>query len=95
MDSKEWFYFDFVIQATLISMYSKLGFIILFEIVFNEMEDITHSNIWVVLIAFFAQSQSSHKAIKLLQMMLNKGFQANRFCASSIFNVIESINMGR
>ncbi|GLU12361.1 hypothetical protein SLE2022_290460 [Rubroshorea leprosula] len=92
---KSGFYFNSVIQAALISLYSKLGFIVLSEMVFNEMEDISHSNTWAVLISSFAQSQSSHRAIELLQMMLQKGLQPDRFCASSIFGVIESINMGR
>lgn len=86
---------DSAVQAALINMYLKLGFVVFSDMVFEEMEMIPHSSTWSVLISSFAQSQNSHRAIELLQMVLRKGLKPDRFCSSSIFSVIECINMGR
>ncbi|XP_022727896.1 pentatricopeptide repeat-containing protein At1g74600, chloroplastic-like isoform X1 [Durio zibethinus] len=92
---KSGFYMDSVIQAALVKMYSKIGVIGLAEMVFKEMESIPSPNTWAVLISSFAQKQSPHRVIELLQTMLKGGLRPDRFCTSSVFSVIECINLGR
>ncbi|XVF50139.1 hypothetical protein PTKIN_Ptkin04bG0071700 [Pterospermum kingtungense] len=92
---KSGFYMDSVIQAALVKMYSEIGVIDLAEMVFKEMESIKCSNAWAVLISSFAQKQSSQRVIKLLQTMLKEGLRPDTFCTSSVFSVIECINLGR
>ncbi|XP_017972378.1 PREDICTED: pentatricopeptide repeat-containing protein At1g74600, chloroplastic [Theobroma cacao] len=92
---KSGFYMDSVIQAALVNMYSKIGIIGLAEIVFKEMESIRSPNTWAVLISSFARKQSFQRVIELLRTMLKKGLRPDRFCTSSVFSVIECINLGR
>ncbi|OMO79160.1 hypothetical protein COLO4_24524 [Corchorus olitorius] len=89
------FYMDSVIQAALVSMYSKIGVIGLAEIVFKEMENIRSPNTWAVLISSFAQKQSFRQAVELLKTMLKEGLRPDRFCISSVVSVTECINLGR
>ncbi|XWS51121.1 hypothetical protein CRYUN_Cryun12cG0149400 [Craigia yunnanensis] len=92
---KSGFYMDSVIQTALVNMYSKIGVIDLAEIVFKEMENIRSPNTWAVLISSFAQKQSSQWVIELLRTMLKGGLRPDSFCTSSVFSVIECINLGR
>ncbi|XVF11934.1 hypothetical protein REPUB_Repub08aG0071000 [Reevesia pubescens] len=76
-------------------MYSKIGVIDLAEMVFKEMESIRSPDTWAVLSSSFAKKKSSQQVIELLRTMLKGGLRPDRFCTSSVFSVIECINLGR
>ncbi|KAG8379182.1 hypothetical protein BUALT_Bualt07G0061600 [Buddleja alternifolia] len=88
-------YLDPVVKTSLINMYSKIGDINSSELAFFESRDLKQVGIWANMISAFAQNEVYEKAIVLFQRMLKEGIKPDKFIASSILSIIDSLTLGR
>ncbi|KAL0373729.1 UNVERIFIED_CONTAM: Pentatricopeptide repeat-containing protein, chloroplastic [Sesamum radiatum] len=88
-------YLDPVVKASLINTYSKVGAIDLSEIAFAEAQDLKQVGVWANMISAFVHSGNYEKAIILFERMLKEGTAPDKFIASSILSLIDSLILGR
>ncbi|KAK4437068.1 Pentatricopeptide repeat-containing protein, chloroplastic [Sesamum alatum] len=88
-------YLDPVVKASLINTYSKVGSIDLSEIEFAEAQDLKQVGVWANMISSFVHSENYEKAIILFQRMLKEGITPDKYIASSILSLIDSLTLGR
>lgn len=92
---KAGFYQDPVVQASLISTYSKVGAVNLSEQVFVETWDMEQVDVWANMISAFVQSGNNEKATLLFQKMLEKGITLDMYTVSSILRMKDNMTLGR
>ncbi|KAL0391520.1 UNVERIFIED_CONTAM: Pentatricopeptide repeat-containing protein, chloroplastic [Sesamum latifolium] len=88
-------YLDPVVKASLINTYSKVGAMDLSEIAFAEAEGLKQVGVWANMISALVHSGNYEKAIILFERMLKDGITPDKFIASTILSLIDSLILGR
>ncbi|CAO2818590.1 unnamed protein product [Amaranthus hypochondriacus] len=86
---------DSDVVASLISTYSKVGEILLPELLYLEQDKYENEGVLNAMISSFAQRKQFEKAINLFCKMSFNGLKPNKFAICSIVSIIDSVDTGR